>query len=100
MTSPCHILDMLHQRLVTWKCETNPETWHVLFQRMKRLHRLINKNIDDICNVLSKPGGKIADRSLDKCKQVSLLAWENWKFHHLLLNTDGGVIDFMMKIQG
>ena len=39
-----------------------------------RLRVLTDKNDDDICNVMRKPGGKNADRMPDRGKQVSVIA--------------------------
>ena len=53
----------------------------------ERLRVLRDKNVDDICNVMRKPGGKNADGMPDRGQQVSLIAQENLKlavflFHH------------------
>ena len=53
----------------------------------ERLRVLIDKNVNDICNAVKKPGGKNAHRTHDKEQQVSTLAQENLKiavflFHH------------------
>ena len=52
-----------------------------------RLRVFTNKNDDDICNVVRKPGGKNADGTQDRGQQVSMIAQENLKltaflFHH------------------
>ena len=52
-----------------------------------RLRVLTDKNVDDICNVVRKPGGKNADGTPDRGQQVSVIAQENLKlaaflFHH------------------
>ena len=51
-----------------------------------RLRVLTNKNVDDICNVVRKPGSKNADGTPDRGQQVSVIAQENLKlaflFHH------------------
>ena len=52
-----------------------------------RLRVLINKNVDDICNVMRKSGGKNADGTRNRGQQVSVIAQENLKltaflFHH------------------
>ena len=52
-----------------------------------RLRVLTDKNVDDICNVMRKPGGKNADGTPDRGQQVSVIAQENLKlaaflFHH------------------
>ena len=39
--------------------------------------RVTNKNVDDICNVLRKPGGKNADEMCHRGQQVSVIAQEN-----------------------
>ena len=46
-----------------------------------------DKNVDDICNVVRKPGGKNADGTPNRGQQVSMIAQENLKlaiflFHH------------------
>ena len=53
----------------------------------ERLRVLTNKNVDDVCNVMRKPGGKNADGMPDRGWQVSVIAQENLKlaiflFHH------------------
>ena len=53
----------------------------------ERLSVFTYKNIDDICNVLRKPGGKNANWTPDRGQQVSVIAQENLKlaiflFHH------------------
>ena len=53
----------------------------------ERLRVLTDKNVDDICNVVSKPGGKNANIMSNRVQQVSALAQENLKlsaflFHH------------------
>ena len=52
-----------------------------------RLRVLTDKNVNDICNVMRKPGGKNADGTPDRGQQVSVIAQENLKltaflFHH------------------
>ena len=52
-----------------------------------RLRLLSDKNVDDICNVMRKPGGKNANRMPDRGQQVLVIAQENLKlaaflFHH------------------
>ena len=52
-----------------------------------RLRVLTDENVDDICNVVRKPGGKNADRMPDRGQQVSVIVQENLKlsaflFHH------------------
>ena len=52
-----------------------------------RLKVLMDKNVDDICNVLRKPGGNNANRMPDRRQKVSVIAKENMKllaflFHH------------------
>ena len=52
-----------------------------------RLRVLTDKNVDDICNVMRKPGGKNANGTPDRGQQVSVIAQENLKlaaflFHH------------------
>ena len=52
-----------------------------------RLRVLTEKNVDDICNVVRKPGGKNADGTPNRGQQVSVIAQENLKlkaflFHH------------------
>ena len=54
-----------------------------------RLRVLTDKNVDDIYNVMSKPGGKNADGMPNIGQQVLLIAQENMKlgvflFHHRL----------------
>ena len=50
--------------------------------------RVLNeKNVDDICNVMRKPGDKNADGMPDRWQKVSVIAQENLKlepflFHH------------------
>ena len=52
-----------------------------------RLRVLTDKNVDDICNVVRKPGDKNANGTPDRGQQVSVIAQENLKlaaflFHH------------------
>ena len=52
-----------------------------------RLRVLTKKNVDDICNVMRKPGGKNADGTPNRGQQVLIIAQENLKlaailFHH------------------
>ena len=52
-----------------------------------RLRVLTDKNVDDICNVMRKSGGKNADGMPDRGQQVLVIAQENLKlgafiFHH------------------
>ena len=54
---------------------------------IERLRVLTDKNVDGICNVMRKPGGKNADRKPNRGQQVSVVAQENLKlavflFHH------------------
>ena len=44
-----------------------------------RLRVLTDKNVDDICNVVRKPGSKNADGTPDRGQQVSVIAQENLK---------------------
>ena len=52
-----------------------------------RLRVLTDKNVDDIFNVVRRPGGKNADGTPNRGQQVSVIAQENLKlaaflFHH------------------
>ena len=52
-----------------------------------RLIVLTDKNVDNMCNVVRKPGSKSADGTLDRGQRVSVIAQENLKlaaflFHH------------------
>ena len=54
----------------------------------ERLRVLTDKNVDDICNVMRKPGSKNVNGVPDRGQQVSVIAQENLKlavflFHHL-----------------
>ena len=54
----------------------------------ERLQVLTDKNVDDICNVMRKPGGKNANGMPDRGQQVSIIAQKNLKlavflFHHM-----------------
>ena len=54
---------------------------------LERLRVLVDKNVDDICNVMRKPGGKNAHGTPNRGQQVSVIAQENLKlavflFHH------------------
>ena len=44
-----------------------------------RLRVLIDKNVDDICNVVRKAGGKNANGTPDRGQQVLMIAQENLK---------------------
>ena len=53
----------------------------------EKLRVLIDKNVDDICNVVRKPYGKNDDWTPKREQQVSVIAQENLKltafiFHH------------------
>ena len=53
----------------------------------EQLRVLINKNVDDICNVVRKPGNKNADGTPNRGQQVAVIAQENltlaiFVFHH------------------
>ena len=53
----------------------------------ERLRALADKNVDDICHVMRKPGGKNANGMPHRGQQVSVIAQENLKlaiflFHH------------------
>ena len=53
----------------------------------ERLRALTDKNVDNICNVARKPGGKNANGMPNRGQQVSVIAQENLKiatflFHH------------------
>ena len=53
----------------------------------ERLQVFIDKNVDDICNVMRKPCGKNANGMPERGQQVSVIAQENLKlaaflFHH------------------
>ena len=53
----------------------------------ERLRALTDKNVNDICNVVRKPGSKNADGTPNRGQQVSVIAQENLKlavfmFHH------------------
>ena len=50
----------------------------------ERLRVLATKNVDDICNVVRKPGDKNANRTPDRGCQVSVIAQENLKQATLL----------------
>ena len=43
----------------------------------EKLRVLTNKNIDDICNVVRKPGSKNANGKLNSGQHVSVIAQEN-----------------------
>ena len=52
-----------------------------------RLRVLTDKNVNDICNVVRKPGGKNVNWTHDRGQQVSMISQENLKvtaflFHH------------------
>ena len=53
----------------------------------ERLRVLMERNADDIHNIMRKPGGKNANGTSDREQQVSVIAQENLKlavflFHH------------------
>ena len=72
--------------------EFSPEAAKLLVREQgldnsNRLRVLTNKNVDDICNVMRKPGGKNDDGTPDRGQQVSVIDQENLKltaflFHH------------------
>ena len=45
----------------------------------EKLRVLTDKNVDDICNVMRKPGCKNANRTLDRGQKVLVIAQENQK---------------------
>ena len=45
----------------------------------ERLRAFTDKNVDDMCNVVRKPGGKNADGTPDRELQVSVIAQEKLK---------------------
>ena len=51
-----------------------------------RLRVLTDKNVDDICNVVRKPGGKNADGTPDRGQQVSMIAQEHLKLTAFLFH--------------
>ena len=53
----------------------------------ERLRIVTDKNVDDSCSVMRKPGSKNANGTPDRGQQVSVIAQENLKlavflFHH------------------
>ena len=65
----------------------------------ERLNVHADKNIDDICNVMKKPGCKNANKMHNRGQQVSVKAKENLKlaiflFHYRWRNT------FVWKVMG
>ena len=70
----------------------SPKAAKLLFREQgldnpNRLKILTDKNVDDICNVMRKPGSKNTNRTPDRGQQVSVIAHENLKlvaflFHH------------------
>ena len=52
----------------------------------ERLRVLTNKNVDDICNVVKKPGSKNANRMPSIGQQVSVIAKENLKLAAFLFH--------------
>ena len=51
-----------------------------------RMRFLTDKNVDDICNVVRKPGGKNADGMLDRDQQVTVIVQENLKLAAILFH--------------
>ena len=45
-----------------------------------------DKNIDDICNLVRKPGGKNANGMPERGQQLSVIAWENQKLNASLFH--------------
>ena len=52
----------------------------------ERLTVLIDKNVDDICNVMKKPGGKNANKMPNREQQTSVIAQENLTLPAFLFN--------------
>ena len=52
----------------------------------ERLKVLTDKNVNDICNVMRKPGSKNADEMPNRGHQVSIIAQENLKLAAFLLH--------------
>ena len=53
---------------------------------LDRLKVLMDKNVNDICNVIRKPGGMNANGTPDRVQQVSVIAQENLKLATFLFN--------------
>ena len=69
-----------------------------------RLRVLIDKNVDDICDIVMKPGGKNANEMSDRGQQLSVIAQENLKlaaflFHRWWSATLIGKLQESVKIQ-
>ena len=84
------IMALWLQDMYIW-LEFNPEATKLLIREQgldssERPRVLMDKNIDDICNVVRKSGGKNASRMPKSGQQVSVIAQENLKaiflFHH------------------
>ena len=70
----------------------SPEAAKLLFREQelgcpKRLQVFTDKNVNNICNIVSKPVGKNADGTSDREQQVSTIAQKSLKlavflFHH------------------
>ena len=52
----------------------------------KKLQALTNKHVDNICNVVKKPGGTNAHGTPDRGQQVSVIAQKNLKFAAFLFH--------------
>ena len=52
----------------------------------ERLEVLTDKNINDICNVMRKPGSKNADGTPNRGQQVSVIAYVNLKLADFLFH--------------
>ena len=62
----------------------SPKAAKLLIRKMgldnsNRLRVLMDKNYDNICNVMRKPGGKNANGTPNRGQQVSVIAQENLK---------------------
>ena len=51
-----------------------------------QMHVLTEMNFYDVCNVVTKPGGKSADKTYDKGQHVSIIAQENLKSNAFLFH--------------
>ena len=58
----------------------------------ERLRVLTDKNVDDICNVMRKPGSKNDDRTPIRGQQVSVIAQENLKLAYFIIEEDAPLI--------
>ena len=73
------IVDLWLQDMYIWLGFSPIAAKLLVRESPERLRVLINKNVDDICNVVRKPSGKNTNGMWNRGQQVSVIAQENLK---------------------